>query len=190
MLKSIRLTLAAIFLLNMQAISAYGETGFMAGAHQATISLPVYVKHSTQRHSDRDWNEGFLNNPGVVAEVTKEMKPFEDIRPMQAGFTFGGYNNSYGKPTFLAGVVGEFEWNIDDMAKLHVGTPVGLVTGYRYLVTPAAGPYIGVSKKVMENLEVGVRGQWLPAKTVSKFVGKDRDQSDAYVALVTLARSF
>ena len=163
-----------------------------ANAEQAkdarlTVGVPVYVTHDTDRSGSRGWNEGWFNNEGVLADVSWPVWEFTPHTRIRAGGTAGGFDNSIYKTSIFFGGMGELETDVTKRWTLSLGTYAGAITGYENDVSPAIAPYVGTSYEVTDRLELGLRGFWLPAKTVA---GADIAESDAYVAAVTVGTRF
>lgn len=153
-----------------------------------TIGAPVYVGHPDDRSGSRGWNEGWLNNEGILADVSWPVWDFSPHTRLRAGATLGGFDNSIYKTSVFFGGMGEIETDVTQRWRLSLGTYAGAITGYEnHDVSPAIAPYVGTSYEVTDRLELGLRGFWLPARTIA---GADLAESDAYVGAVTIGTRF
>lgn len=162
------------------AIAAEGDA-------RLTIGVPAYVSHPDGRSGGRDWNDGWFHNEGVLADVTWPVGTLGTGTTVRAGATAGIFDNSLFKTSVFVGGVGELEHRVTNAWALSLGTYAGAITGYESSVSPAIAPYVGTSYAVSRNLELGVRGYWLPANTLA---GDDVAESDAYVGALTLSTRF
>jgi len=101
--------------------------------------------------------------------------------------TGGVFDNSISRTSVFAGGVAEIETYVSPSWAFSLGSYAGAITGYERDVSPALAPYVGTSYAVSERVELGLRGFWLPAKTIA---GSDLAPSDAYIAAVTVGFRF
>jgi hypothetical protein len=152
-----------------------------------TIGYPAYVGHPDNRSGTQGWNEGWFHNEGVLIDLSWPAYRFGTATDLRAGVTGGVFDNSiYNTSVFLGGIV-EIETHVTDCLAFSFGTYAGGITGYETSPAPAIAPYIGAAYGVTEKLELGLRGLWLPAKTIG---GKELATSDAYVMAVTVGTRF
>lgn len=153
-----------------------------------TIGLPTYVWHPDERPGAQGWNDGWFDNAGVFADISWPVWALAQNVNLRAGLTGGVFENSIFKTSvFLAGLA-EIEAYASPQWALNFGLYAGAITGYENRsVSPAAAPYIGTSYAVTQRLELGVRGFWLPGKTVA---GPELAASDAFISTVTIGTRF
>lgn len=174
-----KLILASLILVPTLAAAAEGN----ADKARLTLGMPAYVYHSDERSGNRQWNDGWFNNEGILADVTWPYKKLGSDSMLRLGVTAGGFDNSEFKTSIFAGGVAEVETYATDDLSFSVGSYAGAVSGYGGVI-PAIAPYIGATYALSERFELGARGYWLPGKTFS-----DAD-SDAYIAAATIGTRF
>lgn len=152
-----------------------------------TAGFPVYVGHSNDRPGPKDWNEGWFHNEGVFVDLSWPVSQLGRETDLRAGVTGGGFDNSLFNTSAFFGGMAEVETHVTDRLTLSLGTYAGVITGYEISPAPAFAPYLGSAYAVIEKLELGLRGFWLPAKTVA---GEDLAASDAFVFAVTVGTRF
>jgi hypothetical protein len=152
-----------------------------------TLGMPVYVYHPDDRPGARGWNEGWFNNEGLLADVTWPVKKLGNNTMFRAGLTGGAFDNSIFKTSVFFGGDAEIETYVSKELSFSVGTYAGGIAGYDYDVAPAIAPYIGSAYAIGKHVELGVRGFWLPAKTIA---GSALAPSDAYVGVFTVGTRF
>lgn len=152
-----------------------------------TVGVPTYVSHPDKRHDTKGWNQGWLQNEGVIVDVTWPVKTLSRNTTFRAGATGGVFDNSVFHTSVFVGGVGEIETRISENLVLSLGAYAGAITGYENGVRPALAPYVSTSYALTDRFEIGARGFWLPARTLT---GSAVAESDAYVAAVTLGTRF
>lgn len=172
---------AAVFL----AVPSAGRAG--DGDVRLTVGVPAYVWHPRNRPGPEDWNQGWLRNEGVLADVSWPVHPMGARTNLRAGVTGGGFDNSLGDTAFFLGGMAEIETFAAPRWTLSLGTYAGAITGYDMSPAPAIAPYIGTSYAATKKIEIGARGYWLPAETIA---GTELAPSDAYVAAFTVGTRF
>lgn len=82
----------------------------------------------------------------------------------------------------------EVESFATEKLSFNLGGYAGVITGYENsFLQPAFAPYLGTACSATENIDCGLRGLWLPARTLA---GEDIAGSDAYVATFTVSKRF
>lgn len=152
-----------------------------------TLGVPLYVYHSDSRGGGRKWNEGWFHNEGALIDATWPIWKLNPSTRVRLGVTGGVFDNSIFRTSVFAGGAAEIETRVSPPWAFRVGTYAGAITGYEHGLSPALTPYAGTSYALSERVEVGLRGFWLPAKTLA---GSDLAPSDAYVAAVTVGFHF
>ena len=152
-----------------------------------TFGVPVYVSHPHDLAGPDDWNEGWFKNEGVLGDISWPVYQMGTATNLRAGFTAGGFDNSFGDASFFLGGMVEIETFATPRLAFSLGTYAGGITGYDTSPAPAIAPYIGTSYALTERFELGARGYWLPAETIA---GSDLAPSDAYVAAITVGTRF
>ncbi|MFZ4540969.1 MAG: hypothetical protein ACOYNL_04040 [Rickettsiales bacterium] len=171
-------------------VSAMAGPQFAAAADdraKLTVGVPAYVYHSDERVSPKGWNDGWFNNEGALVDITWPIANLTENTTLRAGATAGGFDNSIFRTSIFAGGAGEIETYISPDWTLSFGSYAGLITGYNNAVNPAIAPYIGTTYAIANRIELGMRGYWLPAKTIG---GSDLAESDAYVGAITIGTRF
>lgn len=172
-------------------MAAAATTIFLGNAALAepklTVGVPVYVTHPDDRPGTKDWNEGWFSNPGVFSDVTWPIASLGSRTNLRAGFSGGVFDNSIDRTSVFLGIAGEVETSVTPALSLAIGTYAGGVTGYEYSVAPGLAPYIGATYDITPEWELGIRGLWLPAKTIA---GSDLAPSDAYIGAFTIGYQF
>ncbi len=184
MIKRILCFFTTIVLLPCAASATEHPAGNKA---RLTVGVPVYVTHPDKRSATQDWNQGWLKNEGIVADVSWPQWQVDPATNVRLGVTGGVFDNSVYKTSVFVGGVVELEKFITKELALSAGAYAGGITGYDYAVSPALTPYIGTSYALTDALELGARGYWLPSKTLA---GSDVSPSDAYVGTITLGTRF
>lgn len=157
------------------------------GGPRLTAGFPVFVAHSSDRAGPKDWNDGWFHNEGVLVDLSWPVYRLGTTTDLRAGLTGGVFDNSISDTSVFVGGMAEFETHVTDRLAFSLGTYAGAITGYETSPAPAIAPYIGTAYAVVEKLELGLRGFWLPAKT---FGGDELASSDAYVFAVTVGTRF
>lgn len=174
-----KILLASLILVPTLACAAENN----ADKARVTIGMPSYVYHSKERSGNRQWNDGWFNNEGILADVTWPYKKLGSDSMLRLGVTAGGFDNSEFKTSIFAGGVAEVETYATDHLSFSVGSYAGAVTGYGG-VTAAIAPYVGTTYAVSDDVEIGARGYWLPGHTFGVA------DSDAYIAAATIGTRF
>ena len=154
---------------------------------KVTIGVPLYVYHPDDRPGSRDWNDGWFENEGVFADVSWPVYSFGASTDLRLGATAGVFDNSIFDTSVFVGGMAEIETHATDRVFFNAGTYAGLITGYDMAVGPAMAPYAGAGYHLTDKVEIGLRGVWLPAKTIA---GSEDAPSDAYVGTVTIGTRF
>lgn len=152
-----------------------------------TLGIPAFVAHPKDRAGSRGWNEGWFNNEGIFLDVTWPLWKLGQRTRLRGGFTGGVFDNSIFRTSVFGGGAAEIETDVTRKLTLSVGTYAGAITGYENEVGPAVAPYVGMSHVVTDDLEIGMRGFWLPAETIG---GSQLATSDAYIAAMTVGVTF
>ena len=184
MMRPILTFFAALALLPCTAMAVDSAA---ASKTRLTVGIPAYVTHPDDRSATQDWNEGWLNNEGIMADVSWPQWNVDDTTNVRLGVTGGAFDNSIDKTSVFLGGMVELEKFVGPRLALSVGTYAGGITGYDYDVSPAIAPYVGASYAVTDKIEVGARGFWLPSKTLA---GSNISPSDAYVGVITVGTRF
>lgn len=177
----------SLIFLNLAATSAQAAEITNIEKRKLTVGVPVYVTHPNDRPDPRGWNEGWLNNEGVLVDVMWPVGRLGDSTRVRAGGTVGGFDNSIFHTSFFLGVAGEIETYATDQLSFSLGTYAGGISGYEGGLQPALTPYVGTSYAITPGFEMGLRGFWLPAETIA---GSDVAPSDAYVGVITVGTRF
>ncbi len=162
------------------------DNGIFNGS-KLTVGLPLYVTHSDDRPRTRDWNDGWLENEGIFADLSWPVYAFNQSTMLRAGVTGGVFDNSIFRTSVFLGGMAEIETFATQDLSFNIGTYAGGITGYAHSLSPAVAPYIGTAYSVTDKIDLGLRGLWLPAKT---FAGGDIAEADAYVATFTIGTRF
>ncbi len=157
------------------------------GGPRLTVGIPAYVAHSDDRAGQKDWNDGWFHNEGVFVDLSWPVYRLGTATDLRAGLTGGGFENSISDTSVFFGAITELETHVTNRLSVSLGTYAGVITGYETSPAPAIAPYIGTAYAVVEKLELGLRGIWLPAKTLG---GEELASSDAYVFAVTVGTRF
>jgi hypothetical protein len=152
-----------------------------------TLGFPLYVHHPDNRGPGLRWNQGWLHNEGVLADATWPVWKLAPSTRVRFGVAAGLFDNSIFRPSEFVAADGEIETHVTPSWAFNLGTYAGGITGYERAVSPALTPYVGTSYAVNEKIELGLRGFWLPAKTLG---GTGISKSDAFVAAVTVGLRF
>lgn len=152
-----------------------------------TVGLPVYVKHADPRQNIKPWNEGWFHNEGVLADLIWPVWNLGTNTEIRAGFALGAFDNSIYRLSVFTALAGEIDTHITPRWLFNAGTYAGAITGYDHAVSPALTPYAGTAYNVADGWQLGVRGFWLPARTLQS---SSVNSSDAYVGTVTLGYQF
>ena len=182
-MRSLLIVLAAVGALPLFAMAADNAPVDQA---RLTVGMPAYVWHPNDRSGGRDWNQGWFNNEGVLVDATWPVRKLGEDTMFRAGVTAGAFDNSEFHTSVFAGGVAEVETFATKRLAFSLGTYAGGITGYGG-VNPALAPYVGTSYAVTDRVEAGVRGFWLPARTIG---GSDLADSDAYIAAITIGTRF
>src|SRR5690242_18540326 len=67
-----------------------------------TVGVPIYVGHPDERING-SWNQGWLQNEGVLVDATWPVYKFGDSTNLRAGVTLGGFDNSVYRTSLFAG---------------------------------------------------------------------------------------
>lgn len=175
-----KLLLAAIVL--APTLSAAEESN--ADKARLTVGVPMYVYHSDERSGGRQWNDGWLNNEGILVDATWPYMKLGSDSTLRLGVTGGGFDNSEFKTSLFLGGVAEVETYATEKLSFSVGSYVGAITGYEDGLTGAIAPYVGTTYAVSDRVELGARGYWLPGHTFGVA------DSDAYIAAATIGTRF
>ena len=153
-----------------------------------SISTPVYVKHLNEWPSKAgQWNEGVLNNPGIVLDIDFKVTDLDENTSISAGPTLGFYKNSFCRQTELYGANVMVNREIGQGLNLYAGAQFGAVTGYGK-TKPAMAPFAGIEKEIFKKVSVGARVEWLPADTLPTLLGMNaKRKSDVLNGLATLS---
>lgn len=159
----------------------------LGGGPRLTAGYPVFVAHTSDRAGSKDWNDGWFHNEGVFIDLSWPVYKLGDATDLRAGVTGGVFDNSISNTSVFAGGMVELETDVTDRLALNFGSYAGAITGYETSPAPAIAPYVGTTYAALEKLELGLRGFWLPAKTLG---GNHLASSDAYVFAVTVGTRF
>lgn len=170
----------------MPSVSNAQDTSIFNGS-KLTVGLPLYVAHTDDRTGNRDWNDGWLNNEGIFADLSWPIYSFSPSTTLRAGVTGGVFDNSIFRTSVFLGGMAEIETFATQKLSFNLGTYAGGITGYEYSLSPAVAPYVGATYSVTDKIDLGLRGLWLPART---FAGGDIAEADAYVSTLTIGTRF
>lgn len=187
--KRLKLGMGSFFRISFVCLTALAiALPALADEHaRLAVGIPTYVAHSDSRSNAKGWNEGWFQNEGAFVDMTWPVHRFSKATTFRAGVTGGVFDNSVFSTSVFAGGVAEVETYATKDLAFSLGTYAGAITGYDDPISPAIAPYVATSYAVTDRLELGVRGFWLPAKTIA---GASLAESDAYVAAITLGTRF
>lgn len=169
------------------AIAAPADTPGWLDNARITIGLPLYVKHPDDRKNAKRWNQGFLHNEGLIADITWPVLALTNHTHARAGMAAGAFDNSTFRLSVFATFAGEIETYVTPVWRANIGAYAGAITGYEQALRPAFTPYVGTAYALNHNWQLGARGFWLPSKTLG---GSTFSDSDAYVGTLTLSYQF
>ena len=177
---------SAVALVSLAAVASPQATSSRGEQARVTVGVPVYVSHPDRRSGGREWNEGWLDNEGVLGDVSWPWRKLGADTSLRLGATAGVFDNSEFRTSVFLGGMAEIETFATRDLAFSVGTYAGALTGYKYDVVPAIAPYVGTSYTLTDTIEIGARGFWMPGRTL----GGSSVDSDAYVGAVTLGTRF
>ena len=159
-----------------------------------TLGMPTQVWHTSAPQLSEEqkeeglkalpWNQGRFNNLGILADVTWPLRALDETTRVRVGATGGVFNNSIYRTSFFLGGTAEIESRVTEWLGLQAGSYAGGITGYGRDITPAVTAYAGASYPVTDQFEVGLRGYWLPTRTLTG------SGSDAFIGAVTASMRF
>ncbi|PZP55713.1 MAG: hypothetical protein DI586_06015 [Micavibrio aeruginosavorus] len=180
----------------LQSKTEKKSTGFKLPPLRLTFATPVAVHHFSEYHapkgwamrgSPHKWNQGILNNKGLIAEIDMPVAKISPSTDFRVGVTAGTYNNSFYKQSHFVGLDFNIEKKIANKFAISAGAAVGAVSGYGDKIRPAMTPIAGVSYDVTDKISIGARAQWMPVNTMASLFKLPGKHSDTVIGLATLS---